>query len=307
MQMDSKEILNLFEKLPILIGEGSVSSSIKIDSKIPIYLCKSEQKTPFFLVEAYSKVHEIPFSFEHITFYFEVVFEVNSHNQVVKGNFVKISCDTTRWDLHPFFINSLSALLAVEDWDIENPLIDSFIFKLADLFRPGQVVSERSVQGLWGELFYIYNSKNKEDTLKAWHTSNNNLHDFSFSDKTLEVKSTLNKKRSHIFAIEQLTSASENDLLVSLMLVRSDAGLNITDLAFIIDKDLKPQSRDKLWRQITEVVGTNILQAESYKYILKSAVEGLKYFKLNGVIKRYSIEDGTGRVASAKLEILFDE
>jgi hypothetical protein len=91
------------------------------------------------------------------------------------------------------------------------------------------------------------------------------------------------------------------------MLVRSDAGFNITDLAFSIDKDLNPKSREKLWRQITEVVGTNILQAESYKYTLNSALEGLQYFKLDGIIKRYSVEGGTGRVVSAKLEIVFDD
>jgi hypothetical protein len=294
---------DVFKDLSKTDLEGAASSAIKLEVSIPIFLCKSNEGAPFFLVECTSKLNEIPFALEHITFFFDVSFEVSVENNITLGKFVKISCDPLRWDLHDFFINSIGSILESEEWNLLSPDIDGFLKKIVDLFKPNKTLSEFAVQGLWGELFYIYDSPNKVESLMAWHSSSNDLYDFSYSDSNVEIKTTLNKKRIHIFSFEQLTASTIKDSLISIKLVRTDTGLNILDLAGMLDSGLNQKLRGKLWEQITSIIGARILEAENYKYSINSASSSITRYGLSEILKNIYIEDGLGRFITASITI----
>lgn len=104
------------------------------------------------------------------------------------------------------------------------------ISNLVSLFDKLSKPSKKSLVGLWGELFIISNSKNKEKLVRAWHNSNNETWDFYSDKEALEVKTTETNSRSHHFSYEQLNVGKEDLIISSIMLRFSRQGKTINHL-----------------------------------------------------------------------------
>ena len=113
------------------------------------------------------------------------------------------------------------------------------ISNLVNLFDKLSKQSKKSLIGLWGELFIINNSKNKEKLVRAWHNSNNETWDFYSDKEALEVKTTETNSRSHHFSYEQLNVGKENLIIASIMLRYSRQGKTVNDLMKSILSKLK--------------------------------------------------------------------
>jgi hypothetical protein len=113
------------------------------------------------------------------------------------------------------------------------------ISNLVNLFDKLSKQSKKSLIGLWGELFIINNSKNKEKLVRAWHNSNNETWDFYSDKEALEVKTTETNSRSHHFSYEQLNVGKENLIIASIMLRYSRQGKTVNDLMKSILSNLK--------------------------------------------------------------------
>ena len=113
------------------------------------------------------------------------------------------------------------------------------ISNLVSLFDKLSKPSKKSLIGLWGELFIITNSINKEKLVRAWHTSNNETWDFYSDKEALEVKTTETNNRSHHFSYEQLNVGKENLIIASIMLRFSRQGKTVNDLVKNVLSNLK--------------------------------------------------------------------
>ncbi|CAI6083998.1 PD-(D/E)XK motif protein [Cohnella sp. JJ-181] len=86
-------------------------------------------------------------------------------------------------------------------------------------------------QGLWGELFVIQHSQRIKSFVTFWHNETNRKFDFSKENLRLEVKTTTNSNRIHIFSHNQLYRNDQVQIIIaSIMLKYDDAGLSLREL-----------------------------------------------------------------------------
>ena len=106
-------------------------------------------------------------------------------------------------------------------------------YDLLELFSCQKSYSEIELQGLYGELFfiYVYKVKKNVDLTHYYQRENCRKFDFSLSEKEkIDVKTTLSQNRTHHFLLEQLNTSRYNIYIVSIMLEKDDKGLSLLDL-----------------------------------------------------------------------------
>ena len=159
------------------------------------------------------------------------------------------------------------------------------ISDLVTLFDKLSKPSKKTLIGLWGELFIIDNSKNKEKLIRAWHTSNNETWDFYSDNEALEIKTTETNNRSHHFSYEQLHVGKENLLIASIMLRFNRQGKTVNDLVNNILLNLKNDELKIKFNLICDEIITNKSDddIDECVYDYKYARENVKYFDVKKI------------------------
>jgi len=73
-----------------------------------------------------------------------------------------------------------------------------------EVFRSLTETPTKTIQGLWAELILIEQSKNPETLINYWHNIPEEKFDFNADSEKIEVKSSSNLERIHVFSAEQL-------------------------------------------------------------------------------------------------------
>ena len=141
----------------------------------------------------------------------------------------------------------------------DDPTLDTItneIQYLVDLFSHSKRLTEKETLGLWGELFVILNSEDTNNYIEAWRLESEDLFDFSFGERVLEVKTTTNRNRLHTFNNNQIKNyLSLNVEVASIITEKVDIGLSINDLW----GDIKRKTSDStLINKIGKVISKTI-------------------------------------------------
>ena len=107
---------------------------------------------------------------------------------------------------------------------LDNKQITHTVNKFIELFKVLKEPPKKTLQGLWSELFLIYQSNNPKKLVKAWHTVPEEKYDFSLEKLRIEVKSSSTRNRTHHFSLGQLTAPSKCELFVASLFVEILAG-----------------------------------------------------------------------------------
>jgi hypothetical protein len=102
---------------------------------------------------------------------------------------------------------------------------------LVELFQSLTAPTQKSIQGLWGELFLIRNSTDPKLVAAAWHRGAEEHFDFASGPQRIEVKSSSNRRREHQFSLAQLTSLGPSRIVIaSLFVERAGGGVSLNRL-----------------------------------------------------------------------------
>lgn len=145
---------------------------------------------------------------------------------------------------------------------------------------------KRSIIGLWGELFLIYSSSNKEKTLQAWHENPTDKYDFFDDNHALEVKCTSKTDRIHKFQHDQLLSEIKDHYIASIMVSENpNDGLSVLDLYEDIKKNKLPVNLiNKLKKNFYRVVGSNPKEdLNEFKFDIDYSKKNVMYYKLKDI------------------------
>jgi hypothetical protein len=145
-------------------------------------------------------------------------------------------------DLFDDLINSMFSAISTESSVkvASKRLVDNFI-KWNQFFRKleSRTYGETSILGLWGELFTLerlivgkINASQINNTIEAWTGPLDSVHDFTFADKSIEIKTKLISTNSINVSSEfQLELGSAYHLELCIVNVQKDAnGLSIDGL-----------------------------------------------------------------------------
>lgn len=260
-------------------GDTSAISAVRCGGAKQHLLIKGNFGEPILLLATDPrKTPRAPVRLKHVSVAFELQFEVidTAAVEITSGTYCKFTCEPTSVALHPYFVEVLAATAAIHDTTLKQSDADEAVDAMLELFRQLEGPAKTTVVGLWGELVIIHAATNAADFINAWHVTGADAFDFAFPDARLEVKATEQSVREHEFALAQVRSGRPGDLVASLMLLRSAAGLSTLDLATGIAARVPPNQQKKLWTLVLAELGQDAEAADEQTYDLNAALENLR-------------------------------
>ncbi|CAI4153737.1 PD-(D/E)XK motif protein [Alteromonas macleodii] len=181
-----------------------------------------------------------------------IVLTYSRAQQLIAIKLIDIGFDDLFDDLIVSMFNAISKESSIEI--ASKRMIENFV-KWNQFFRKleKKVYSEKTILGIWGELFTLKKLVEKKSkatevdkVLEAWTGPLDSVHDFTFSDKSIEVKSKLTTQNSVNIASEfQLDLGAVESLELCIVNVEKDVnGLTIEDLYSKIKKTILEKSAD---------------------------------------------------------------
>lgn len=177
-----------------------------------------------------------PIVLEHLAVQRDVECRVSRPDGTIEeGRFTVVRCTDSDPVLHSFFLRVAAPLVALLGADPAYGEVSRAIDRLVELFRAMARASERSIQGLWAELFLMTRSRDSSTLLAAWHTQPNDRYDFSAGSQRIEIKSASSHRRQHYFSLEQLLPIPQTQVLIASVIVeRAGAGRSLAELIELV-------------------------------------------------------------------------
>lgn len=222
---------------------------------------------------------------KHVGVQFDRKFEIaNGDSGACEiGNFCKFFCDPSSPHLHQYFVELMVASANAHSGVLSDGMTDDVVNALLELFRKLSLPTDRSITGLWGELLLIHLAASPGTFIDAWHLRETDGFDFAFSDGRIEVKATERPTREHEFSLAQVRSERPNDVVASVTLSRSSAGLSTLDLARLIAERLTSTQQGKLWSLVLETLGDDAEADVEQRFDVKNASDALTFVRATDI------------------------
>ena len=175
-------------------------------------------------------------------------------------------------ELCEIFIKRLGNNPKILDVKIQFEKLESIFIKLSK-------TSNKSILGLWGELFLIAVANDSEYIINSWHKESNDKFDFNDGIDKLEVKTTTQNRRKHNFEIQQLKKFSNSlTIIASIITSETDNGTSIGNLLNQIKNNISSDLYEKLILKTFDVIGDKINDIENFKFDYKLAESEIKFY-----------------------------
>ncbi len=269
------------------IADANTVAAIPCDSGKQHLLVRGDCGEPALLLATDTRaLPRADIRLKHVGVQFDRRFEIAHGNDgsAEVGNFCKFTCDPSGSHLHQYFVELMAATASTHPGVLSAQATDEVVDVLLELFRKLSLPGDRSVTGLWGELLLMHLAASPGKFVDAWHLRVTDGFDFAFPDKRIEVKATERPSREHHFSLKQVRSGRETDLVASITLARSSAGLSALDLTRLIAERLDAAQQAKLWRLVLETLGEDAdADGEEQRFDAKSASDGLVFVRASDV------------------------
>ncbi len=214
------------------------------------------------------------------------IIEENGSEVDVCGTSIKCSSDDE--DLQKIFFETLLPVLKKLSFPVKAEEVNNLTKKLIELFKLLEKPARKKVQGLWAELFLIYLSDQPRYMVASWHNEPDEKYDFSEGTNFIEVKSTMNGERKHVFSLSQTIVKSKNVVLIASFIMEDDEfGMSIEDLETKILKRIKqyPDASEQLKYLIRATLGKDWKKKNNKRFSPTRASDDLKFFNLEDIPK----------------------
>lgn len=212
----------------------------------------------------------------HLKLYINNLFEIKIDNKNVCEKMSLLVLKTISSKYVEVFINLILSM--IENLN-EEKLLSHFL-EIKALFSNERKISRNELEGMWGELFSMYNLKKyyNTDISKYYQKEAKRKFDFSVTDKKkIEIKSTLKPERIHHFLHQQLDTDRFDIMVISIKLQKDDKGLSLFELIKIC-KTLFSNNFEIIFYIETIVKNIEINELEELKFNLEYAKTNFKIF-----------------------------
>jgi hypothetical protein len=253
------------------------------------YLAKGRDGSPVFLLQdAKTGQYHPSLQLRYLAAEFQLTCRLHTDGEEVEDIFALVSCTAEEQELHELFIRSFDAA--------RNQLVDGAhteeikrtVQNLAALFRAFSKPSQRSITGLWAELFTITRSGVVIDAMKMWRADSFDRFDFSTPTRVVEIKATTGQLRSHEFSLEQLSApANGAGFVVSIQLQSISGGTSVLELISTIEASIttEPKMREKLWTNVISDLGSDFSASLDRRFDTSYADSHLNIFLMEDIPK----------------------
>jgi hypothetical protein len=228
-----------------------------------------------------------PIRLENLDAQFELRCHLRRKNEMERvGTFTVIRCRSLDAELIGYFLSVCETIIGrLGDQPKQNELAAA-ILRLAAIFQKMQKPASRSLNGLFGELFFIWSSANPSRTVAAWRIDDTARFDFADGNVRIDVKATSGRLRSHTFSYEQCNPPPGTIAIVtSLFVERSPGGISLRSLVREIETRIAafPDLILKLYETIAATLGSGMSEAMGVVFDTQLAESSLKLYRLADV------------------------
>lgn len=248
------------------------------------YIAKGPNGEPTILItNSGGRTQLAPIKLRNLLVEFAVPMEIHHDAGVAQGTFIVLAANHTRPDLYETFCKVIEITVSRLTSNPTATEVEHTVQALIELFRAASSPPQKTVSGLWGELLLIDMLPDPTEAIKAWHLTPFDTHDFVFSTRAIEVKSTEQTERIQEFNHSQLVHiAGKTVIIISVLLHHSSTGSSCEDIADAILAKLSDQQiRLKFLRVVHESLGDEIQMANEIRFDRKEALSLIRQTPAN--------------------------
>jgi len=259
------------------------------------YLAKSQNGSPVFLLaDAKTGQYHPSLQLRYLSADFQLTCRLSTEGGEMEGVFALVSCSSDEPELHELFIRCFDAVRDQLGTKADTEDIKKTVQNLAALFRAFSLPSQRSITGLWAELFTVVRSSSIVNAMRIWRVGAFDRFDFSDSSLAIEVKATTGQFRSHEFSLEQLSSpVGRAGYVVSMLMQPITGGTSVLDLVSTIETQIatEPRLRQKLWENVINDLGSDFGTSLDRRFDVSYAQRNCMIFRFQDIPQPRPISD----------------
>lgn len=249
-----------------------------IDHRIGI----SSQGLPMFFIKCYNSdgAKSLSYDLETISVEHNKQCTLWLDSSPIRGLYTIIALKDKSVDLQDYFLDIGYLIICNLSPSPELKEIKSELGKLINLFSQLSKPPQKTIQGLWAELFLIERSKSPDYLIKAWHAFPEAKFDFNDGIDKIEVKSTSRSKRVHSFSIEQLNpNIGSSVIIASVMVAQTGVGKSIFDLVQLIESKVTDATLMFLLNEIiAKTLGKDLERSFEVFFDYQQAIDTLQFY-----------------------------
>ena len=130
-------------------------------------------------------------------------------------------------------------------------------------------------------------SKNPETLINYWHNLPEEKFDFNADSEKIEVKSSSNLERVHIFTAEQLNPTNNSQVIIASIFTKQVSnGINVLELLEKIENRItESELKEKIYRIVSKTLGNTFEQTTKIKYDYDLAKNSLCFYRHQDISK----------------------
>jgi hypothetical protein len=230
---------------------------------------------------------ESPIRLENLDAQFDIRCHLRRKASVERvGTFTVIRCRSLDPEIVRYFLSVAEVIVAMTGDEPRQRVLASAIHRLAAIFQKMQKPPSRPVNGLFGELFLIWRSKDAAKCLSAWRLDDTARFDFAVGDIRIEVKTASGRIRVHDFSYDQCNPPPGTlPVAASLFVERSPGGIPLRSIIGDIESRIAshPDLVLKLFESVAATLGTSMSEALSLMFDTRLASSSLRLYGLREI------------------------
>jgi hypothetical protein len=200
--------------------------------------------------------------------------------------FTVVRCRSVDPEIIRYFLSVAETLLRILGPTPTRAAVSDAITRLAHIFQRLQSPATRPVNGLFGELFLIRQSRNPFRALAAWRTQDMSRFDFNAGSVRLDVKAAGGRQRIHTFSYDQCNPPSGTTALaVSLFVEQTAGGVSLRQVVREIETLVVTNFELvlKLHDTVADTLGRSLKEALSVRFDRRLAASSLQFYDLRSI------------------------
>lgn len=191
-------------------------------------------------------------------------------------------------NLQEYFLRISETLVKAIGQNPTQQQVNDSLKKFVEVFKALSDSPTTTVNGLWAELFLIENSINPKVLINYWHDLPEEKFDFNAGIERIEVKSSANFERKHVFSAEQLNPPADTQVIIaSIFLKQNNSGTNIQKLIENISEKVSSENEitEKLNSIVFRTLGNSLEHSIGIKFDYEIARQSLQFYRHQDIDK----------------------
>ena len=290
--MTTTDLISIFEgiRLPSAEATGMPFYAVtQVPGYTSYFVGKDRESLACFLVSVNNqtgKPHP-PIQLENLDAQFGLRCHLRKTGEIEhEGIFTVIRCRDNDNETMRYFLSVCETILRILGDKPTHAQIAMVVNRLVSIFQRIRRSPTRSLNGLFGELYFLLRSTNTARSLAAWRTVEGARFDFSCGDVRLDIKATGSRSRIHTFSYEQCNPPSGTIAIVaSLHVEQISGGSSIRTIIEQIETQVSnhPNLILKLHETVAATLGASLNDGLSRRYDMHLAESSLQFFCLEDV------------------------